>query len=347
MKANVLFSLFSLSILTIVACQSEPNPLESIPPPPTLTFDTPVPLQTGEFAQSERATLTPTVTTAPTAIPAAAETVETSSDQPAAVDHAEGTSPSFFFGTGANLHVMDPNGERKLEFGIEPSRFQTLTAQLFPLSTERFIAEYNTNSREIGRIDKPDPFNIPADLSAAYEWSFDLETTTDQVISAWLTIPPEVPSGFYMLQLLGEADRDSLFLHISPNRLRVKGSYGEIVAILSTSDDMPRPNAAVTLYDKSGTALTQSVTNESGEARLLIPQGSYENENSLAFLLADSEGEVTFAGLTRSDGGATVDYRYEVWCTWYDEWTNSTPFTNRYRFYTVTNLSAYQPGETV
>ncbi|MFQ5595548.1 MAG: alpha-2-macroglobulin, partial [Anaerolineae bacterium] len=231
------------------------------------------------------------------------------------------------FGYGAPVQLVDPAGRNAVEFWPGYPRI-TIDFALYALEPADFTRRYA----------ELEPYNRePIDtggLEQVAVWSQTYSGQNTELRTA--VIPPDVPSGIYVLTAGHPyAGQDQMFVILSRRVLTVKrGGHDQVVVWASQLQaQTATAGMEVTLYDDQGTSVGQGTTDNDGVVEL-------NAAGQPLMAVGQAGGETTVAGL---DGAWRSDGRYWYW--WWGGWNGFA--SDRYRVYLYTDRPIYRPGHTV
>lgn len=237
---------------------------------------------------------------------------------------------------GANIQVLDANGERLIQFQNDPDHLVTLS--LYKMDATQFIAAYEASAKRLFNYsyyygERPASVDKQG-LSAIKTWQIESSERVDS-----MQIPRDVPSGFYLLTVSADKAFDlpsELFLVLSPNTLVAKLSGRKLWVWANDINGGPVSGHLMTAHAANGEMLATAETNENGVAELTLPEGK-----EAVFVTGQSKGIISACGLDANwrelSYDSTTGY-YE-----YYRYFNNLGITG----FVYTDRPLYQPAQVV
>jgi uncharacterized protein YfaS (alpha-2-macroglobulin family) len=241
-----------------------------------------------------------------------------------------GSQPVSFGEYGANIQVVDAEGRRAIQFGLQTDSPKTVRLDLYQLDLGSFVQQY------------------AQDFKISYSWdNANIDVSGREVYKTWQTtydsngiqeliLPGDVPPGLYVLNLsAGVGQADQIFLVLTRHTLVVKHNGDELLAWVSDINGASAPEVEVRLYSDRGEKIRVGKTDSGGLYRTTIPL-----EYTPLLVAARGEGEdVSIVGL----GSAwNSDCSFCWW--WGGSARQNTP---KHTVYLVTDRPIYRPGQRV
>jgi hypothetical protein len=244
-------------------------------------------------------------------------------------------SPSFGE-AGANIQVVDAHGPRGVQFagGDDQTSFAAYPFDLIDFA--RLYADHY-HYRQGGNNVRDIP--IPADVAPAAVWK---GVTTRQVADGSIeqtTLPADMAPGLYVLNMRNnDVLYDQLFLVVTRNTLVVKYDGDDLFVWLTNINGKNVPDAEIRLYSTTGEKVREGKTDENGQYRVSLLDGSEPMLVSARVAEHGLSGDVTLAGLD----GWVSNFPY-----FYDDPSDYLPEGQPYLAYIYTERPLYRPGQVV
>ncbi|MCB0122076.1 MAG: hypothetical protein KDE58_07520, partial [Caldilineaceae bacterium] len=229
------------------------------------------------------------------------------------------------FGVGRGVQLVDPDGMNRMP--VWPLQGEsTVNFTLYPLTPADFARRMATY----------EPYNNAAiattGLTAATTWQQNF-TVSDWYEPQYARFPASVAGGIYVIKAeSSQGDGDTEYVVVGRNALLLKrGAGGQFVAwAVNLQGQSVTTTMDITLYDRQGTPVASSATNDKGVAHFAVTSG----EPFMA--VAQKEGDTTVAGL---DWQWSSDGSY-----WW--WDNNSK-NNDQTIYLYTDRPIYRPNQTI
>ncbi|MBK8904871.1 MAG: Ig-like domain-containing protein [Anaerolineaceae bacterium] len=244
------------------------------------------------------------------------------------------------FGYGPNAQVLDVNGRRAIQFQAFRRDALQFRFELYRLSMNQFLDRYNSgfhgwiwNDEEDTRIDLQG-------TEMAAEW----QMTSTSPLQEWANvqetiIPSDVPPGLYILNLIAGSVNDQLILVVTENAIAVKQADEQLLVWVTDINGAHVPNAAVTVYARSGAVIDAGQANGDGLFATTLPRFEEGGPPATEPLIVAAQvgDDVTLTGLSsewQSSGG-------------YYDWQSGHPAEVQSSAFVFTERPIYKPGQIV
>ena len=244
------------------------------------------------------------------------------------------------FGYGPNAQILDVNGRRAVQFRALRRNSLSFTFQLFQLDMSQFLDRYSSGFQ--GWVwDNADETSISVEgTELVAEWQMDSTSPLQEWANVQeAIIPDDVPTGLYILNLVAGSVNDQLILIITENTVAVKQADEQLLVWVTDINGAVVPNAAVTVYARSGDVITSGQTNADGLFEAVLP--TFEEGGPPAtepLMVAAQVGEdVSITGLSSEWQSSSGFY----------DWQSGHLANAQSAAFVFTERPIYKPGQTV
>jgi len=245
-------------------------------------------------------------------------------------------SPSFGE-SGDNIQVVDANGSRRIQFGGEADKTSFVAYRFALIDFAKLYADHY-HYRQGGNNVRDIP--IPSGLEPAAIWNNIVTRGTGEGTMVETVLPTDLEAGLYVVNMRhNKTLYDQLFVVISSNTLVVKNNNDTLFVWLTNINGENIPNAEIRVYGSRGEKLRDGMTDENGQYRVSIPDGT---EPLLVSARVEERGlskDVALAGFNGWNSYFPYDYRDSS--SWY------LPDGQPYLLYMYTERPIYRPGQAV
>ena len=235
----------------------------------------------------------------------------------------------FFSEYGSNIQVVDANGRRALQFGINTDLPARVTCNLFQYELMDYVKLYSLYHRD-------DYYTVRTSIDTGQtELFYSWQVIYDSGGLQELTIPADVPPGLYILNInLHGTLHDQLFLILTANTILIKEFKDELLVWVSDINGSNLDDSEVRLYSDQGEKIRVGKTDGNGLYHTTIPEGY----TPLLVAVQGEGGDFTIAGLSNLWNSR---YYYGWW------WGARQNVAKEYNAYIYTDRPIYKPGQIV
>lgn len=218
------------------------------------------------------------------------------------------------FGSGYAVQAILGDGKRTVQFRTLGQIKTTVTFDLYPVSAEEWVRRYQANDQ------------TGQGLTSVAHWQMETIPTQNASLNPQeTTVPADVPTGFYLLQMSEGTHQHTLFLALSTQNLVVKRNpQNDLIVWLTDSQGQPVIDAQLLIFDAQARQIGSGSSNELGIYRY---NGS-ESPTVPAYVVAQKGTDMSVSGL---------DFTWQLF-----GYYNATPADT---LVLHTDRWLYQPGE--
>ncbi len=244
------------------------------------------------------------------------------------------------FGYGPNAQVLDVNGRRAIQFQAYRRDNLQFRFELYQLTMPQFLDRYSSGFHGWIWSDEDDTSIDLADTTLRAEW----EMTSVTPLQEWsnvqeTSLPADVPPGLYVLNLVAGSVNDQLIVVVTENAVAVKQADEQLLVWVTDINGAVVPDAAVTIYARSGAVIDAGQTNDDGLYETTLPSFAEGGPAATQPLIVAAQvgDDVTLTGLS-GEWQSSVGY--------YD-WQSNHPAEVDSNAFVFTERPIYKPGQTV
>ena len=240
--------------------------------------------------------------------------------------------------SGDNIQSVDANGPRRIQFSGGEGEISFAAYHFDLIDFAKLYADHyhyrqgGTNVRDIP---------IPTGLEPSAIWTniTTREAGDGKIVET--VLPSDLPSGLYVLNLRNHnVLYDQMFLVLTQNTLMVKNDGDDLFVWLTNINGENVPDAEIRVYSTSGEKVREGKTDENGQYRVSISEGSEPMLVSARVEEPGLSGDVTLAGF----GGWNSSFPYS---DDYGDRSYLLPDGQPYLIYLYTERPIYRPGQVV
>jgi uncharacterized protein YfaS (alpha-2-macroglobulin family) len=237
------------------------------------------------------------------------------------------------FGYGPNAQVVAADGRRAIQFVLTERDVAQVGFELYRLSSEQFLDRYSSSFRGVAQGEEK-PISLDG-ATLAQSWPVDVSQTRSDDYGRSVQeviIPPDVPPGFYILNLTVGHVNDQLIVVLTHHNVVVKQAEGQLIAWVTNINGEAVPNVRVGIYARDGQLIAEGRADELGVYRTAISR-----DPQPLIVIAGEGDDLTASGLT------------DEWRNgrYYWNWWQPAPKAQKYAAYIYTDRPIYRPGQTV
>jgi uncharacterized protein YfaS (alpha-2-macroglobulin family) len=244
------------------------------------------------------------------------------------------------FGYGPNAQVLDVNGRRAIQFQAFRRDNLQFNFELYQLTMPQFLDRYSSGFHGWIWSDQEDTSIDLADTALRAEWQMTSVTPLQEWSNVQETsLPADVPPGLYVLNLVAGSVNDQLIVVVTENAIAVKQADEQLLVWVTDINGAVVPNAAVTIYARSGAVIDAGQANADGLYETTLPSFAEGGPAATQPLIVAAQvgDDVTLTGLSgewQSSGG-------------YYDWQSNHPAEVDSNAFVFTERPIYKPGQTV